>query len=57
MINERRLKASMAILLENIKAEIPDLCKRLGAREKDVTVATVSSFQAIENMIDRLAED
>lgn len=56
MIDEKELKARMAGSLEAIKREIPALCESLGAREKDVAVATVSAFKTIEGIVDDLAE-
>ena len=55
MINEKELKARMAGSLEAIKREIPALCESLGARKKDVDVATVSAFKTIEGIVDELA--
>ena len=56
MIDEKRLKARMAALLKGIEKELPAMCKEIGARQRDMTVALASTFMTIVKMVDDLAE-
>lgn len=55
MIDERMLKARMLHLLKGLEKELPALCERIGANEKETTTALLSTVKTIVHIVDDLA--